>query len=945
MHTRLDLSPPRRSFLVNPLVWLPTSLLIGLAVLSFVLIWHAKSQQLGARLLVETSEMTRVLQTDLAEHEQARMPVRDVQVSSLVESALRELTPHDIALYVFDVSGAQPRLLAFYPSRSAEQSLPAGAPPDMASLEVAPYTVTHLAFEGRTWRIVARPGPAYVAETYGWDAWVHLLIGLTAAGAYCLSMDTRRRAEAKLHQSEATYRLISEHAVDVIWILDLESQHFTYVSPSVEKLRGYTPHEVAQQTMAETLTPASLQKVLALMAERPPSVELPPSTDELDQIHKDGRIVSTEVTTTYVRNDAGRLQVVGVSRDITMRKQAEARLKTLNRTYALLSAINQVIVRVREPQELFAAACQIAVTQGAFRLAWIGLFDPQTKTVRPVAHAGEASDYVENLHIRLDDSACGQGPIATAIRLGTHVVANNIGTDTRMNLSRGDALRLGYRSAAAFPLIVAGEMWGTLNLYASEPDFFDEDELTLLDGLATDIAFALEFMRQEAQRQRAEEHLRASERHSQLLIEAMPDMMFRMTPEGVILDYSAKAGLTFYVPPAAFVGRSAFSVLPPVVAEQVQHAIQQAFATGHLQTFEYQLTVEAKLLSYEARIVTNANENEAVAIIRDITTRKQTEHDLQERIKELTCLRQVQSLIETNPALDDLCQQVVAYLVAAMQFPDVTVVQIDLDGRHYRSAADHATMVNTIATEIMGGEAICGRLSVAYRDGTVPIHEEQTLLDGVAHSLGLWFERQQAEAALRASEARYRLLAENTSDVIWQLDVASGYFTYVSPSVQRLTGYTAAEVLSRPLRAIVTAESAQMIAEKFQHHVIALQANHGSIYEEVNEVYHPHRDGHIVPTEAVTMFMRDAQTGTMMILGVSRDISARKQAEAALKESEARYRVIFEGASEGIVAARIADRSFQYVNPTLCAMFGYTRDEFLRLGINDMYPNETQPRV
>ena len=432
------------------------------------------------------------------------------QMSRLVATALHDISAHDLELYLFDVSDASPQLLAFQPSRSGAATLPTDtAPPELESLEVGVFYTSQLELYGRTWRVVVRPGPAYLAEAHGWDAWIHLSIGLLAAVGFLGYIYHRRRSEARLHQSENQYRLVSEHAADVIWILDLDSQSFTYVSPSVQKLRGYTPEEVRQQTIAQTLTPASLSKVLLLLAERPPAVGLPPHTDELDQICKDGSIVTTEVTTNYVLKESGNFQVVGVSRDITLRKQAEVRLKQLNRTYALLSAINQTIVRIREPEQLFETTCRIAVTQGGFRMAWIGIFDPQTKVVQPAAHAGEADDYLTHLHIVLDESTWGHGPTATALRTGEHVVVNDIANDPHMAPWRADALRLGYRASAAFPLVVSGKLYGTLNLYASEPAFFDADELNLLDEMVTDLVFALEFSAQEVQRQASEARYRA----------------------------------------------------------------------------------------------------------------------------------------------------------------------------------------------------------------------------------------------------------------------------------------------------------------------------------------------------------------------------------------------------------------------------------------------------
>jgi PAS domain S-box-containing protein len=224
---------------------------------------------------------------------------------------------------------------------------------------------------------------------------------------------------------------------------------------------------------------------------------------------------------------APKAKQAGISKPIP-----EGQLQKLNRTYALLSEVNQTIVRARDPQELFAKACRIAVGLGGFRMAWIGLLDAQTKHVNPVAQAGETNGYLEKISITLDDSPSGHGPTATALRKGVHVVVNDIENEASMAAWRTEALQRGYRASAAFPLIVAGEARGTLNLYAGEPNFFDQEELKLLDEMAADIAFALEFIEQENQRQQAELLLRESEERYQTLARISPVGIFRTDPDG-----------------------------------------------------------------------------------------------------------------------------------------------------------------------------------------------------------------------------------------------------------------------------------------------------------------------------------------------------------------------------------------------------------------------------
>jgi PAS domain S-box-containing protein len=132
------------------------------------------------------------------------------------------------------------------------------------------------------------------------------------------------------------YKLITENAGDVIWIMDAEKGRFTYVSPSVQKLRGYTPEEVLNQPVSEVLTPESYQLILdklgiriAQFSDGDDSMRV--MVHEMDQICKDGSIVHTEVVTTLMTDDQGKVnEILGVSRDITERKLAQSEIARLN---------------------------------------------------------------------------------------------------------------------------------------------------------------------------------------------------------------------------------------------------------------------------------------------------------------------------------------------------------------------------------------------------------------------------------------------------------------------------------------------------------------------------------------------------------------------------------------------------------------------------------------
>lgn len=108
------------------------------------------------------------------------------------------------------------------------------------------------------------------------------------------------------------------------------------------------------------------------------------------------------------------------------RRQSERKILQVNRLYAVLSRVSQAIVRIRERQPLFDAICRIAVEDDLFRMAWMGVVDPATGEVRPVASAGFVDGYLERIRVTTSEAPEGQGPTGRALRERRHFVCSSI---------------------------------------------------------------------------------------------------------------------------------------------------------------------------------------------------------------------------------------------------------------------------------------------------------------------------------------------------------------------------------------------------------------------------------------------------------------------------------------------------------------------------------------
>ncbi|BDG01985.1 hypothetical protein AMOR_09810 [Anaeromyxobacter oryzae] len=209
-----------------------------------------------------------------------------------------------------------------------------------------------------------------------------------------------------------------------------------------------------------------------------------------------------------LRRDGEIVGSVVVARDVTERKRAEEELKIVTRLYAVLSRVNEAIVRIRDEQALYEEVCRIVADEGGFPLVWVGLV--RDRRIVPAASWGRAAGYLGEIEVEVD-GPLGQGPTGVCVRERRPVINDDFGVNPSTWPWRQPTLRYGLRASAAFPLARGDQVIGALTFYAAEPGAFTPKQVNLLEALCADLSYALDAMRQERLRSDAERALRQSE--------------------------------------------------------------------------------------------------------------------------------------------------------------------------------------------------------------------------------------------------------------------------------------------------------------------------------------------------------------------------------------------------------------------------------------------------
>lgn len=419
-------------------------------------------------------------------------------------------------------------------------------------------------------------------------------------------------------------------------IIANDQQCILLANPQAETLFGYAQGELIGQHI-EILIPEQLRighgKNCHDYVTHPCRRPMAPGMN-IQGRRKDGNLFPAEITLNSMRYQ-GQMIVEAVIHDITKRKQNEITIKRHSRALEMLSKGNRTLLRCTQEAQLLHAMCQIAVEVGGYRMAWVGYKVNDTQqSVRPMGQAGLEQGYLEHAAISWGENARGQGPTGLAIRTGQTQIARDFSTVPHLELWREEALKRGFHSSIALPLKDRTGVFGTLSIYASNIDAFDEMELPLLEEMADDLSFGITTLRNQIAHEKAENDLKTSHALLETTLESTADAIVVTSLTGEIIRFNRKFAELWRVSPA-FLTSCSCNALLNCVSTLVQDAtgfVERTQAMYEIPTTTFTDTIELT----DGRVIERIGQPHYrdgeivghVCSLRDVTEQKRHESQL-----------------------------------------------------------------------------------------------------------------------------------------------------------------------------------------------------------------------------------------------------------------------------------------------------------------------------
>jgi len=603
------------------------------------------------------------------------------------------------------------------------------------------------------------------------------------------------------------------------------------------------------------------------------------------------------------------------------RRWAEKRIEHLNEVLRAIRNVNQLITREKNRRKLLEGICKNLIETRNYLTAWIAAFDEAGKLLS-ASETGWGRKFTPMLK-RLKS---GEMPYCARRILAQSDV--ELIDDPRSACGDCPLLKHCFEVAAVAVGLKHGErVYGLLSITLPKDFVLDEEEQSLLREVASDVAFALHDMELEEERRRAEKAVREAREYAESIVDTVREPLVVLDADLRVVSANRSFYGTFRVTPEETEGRLLYELgnrqwdIPELrrLLEEIlpQNTSFEDYEVEH----DFETIGRRTMLLNARRIYREANKTQLILLaIEDITERKRAEEALRVERDKLRAL--VDGLSSMGIGLDIVgVDYRIRYQnrVLLERFGDVTGQLCHEKYMGFSEPCDFCPMMKAMESRSVASAELTAVDGRQYLLLSSPLVNLDGTVDAAIEVVLDITERKRAEDALRENEEKYRLHFENVSDVIYSFDSDLKVLA-ISPSIERVLGYKPEELVGKPIfeHGILAPEYLETAANNLR--MVFSGERVGPVEYEFIAKDGTRKFGEISGAPIV----REGEVVAALLVG--RDVTERKQAEQALRESEERYRTVFENTGTATVIVE-EDTTISLANKKFEELTGLTREE------------------
>lgn len=333
-------------------------------------------------------------------------------------------------------------------------------------------------------------------------------------------------------------------------------------------------------------------------------------------------------------SDNSQMRISTILKDISNEKFNELLIIRLNRTYKVLSCINQEIIKVKDQRFLLDSVCRIIVEEGGFKSAWIGIWDSSACVLQPYSVFGCTSEAIEEiaglLSMKSQQNQDSTGQLSES-KADTTSFINSGYYDEILKI----ASKNGIGTISVFPVRFPEHISGVLNIYGDQTYSFDQRELELFQELADDISFALDFIFKEHQRSTIENELSVKESlYRELFISTKSGIVvyqpIQEYSDFIIKDVNESEERIDRINRNEAIGKRLSEVFPEIAKSELFEVFVRVHQTGNRENYGPYFYKDSRVTGWRELYIYKLNSGELVSVITDLTDIKIAESQLKE---------------------------------------------------------------------------------------------------------------------------------------------------------------------------------------------------------------------------------------------------------------------------------------------------------------------------